>query len=109
MGRVAIVTDSNSGITQKEAKELGIRVLRQLIRQMPPIAHHSSLKRIGIRPHLQHVNVMIRLQNHGVQILQMCSSLGKLPEGILREIRVDEEFTLGSMKIYTEGRHAVYR
>ena len=27
MGRVAIVTDSNSGITQKEAKELGIRVL----------------------------------------------------------------------------------
>ncbi len=27
MGRVAIVTDSNSGITQKESKELGIRVL----------------------------------------------------------------------------------
>lgn len=27
MGRVAVVTDSNSGITQKEAKELGIRVL----------------------------------------------------------------------------------
>ena len=27
MGKVAIVTDSNSGITQKEAKELGIRVL----------------------------------------------------------------------------------
>lgn len=27
MGRVAIVTDSNSGITQKEAKELGIHVL----------------------------------------------------------------------------------
>ena len=27
MGRVAIATDSNSGITQKEAKELGIRVL----------------------------------------------------------------------------------
>ncbi|MDE6937456.1 MAG: DegV family protein, partial [Lachnospiraceae bacterium] len=27
MGRTAIVTDSNSGITQKEAKELGIRVL----------------------------------------------------------------------------------
>lgn len=27
MGRVAIVTDSNSGITQKEGKELGIRVL----------------------------------------------------------------------------------
>ena len=27
MGKVAIVTDSNSGITQKEAKELGIQVL----------------------------------------------------------------------------------
>lgn len=27
MGRVAIATDSNSGITQKQAKELGIRVL----------------------------------------------------------------------------------
>ena len=27
MGKIAIVTDSNSGITQKEAKELGIRVL----------------------------------------------------------------------------------
>lgn len=27
MGRVAVVTDSNSGITQKEAKKLGIRVL----------------------------------------------------------------------------------
>lgn len=27
MGRVAVITDSNSGITQKEAKELGIRVL----------------------------------------------------------------------------------
>ena len=27
MGKVAIVTDSNSGITQKKAKELGIRVL----------------------------------------------------------------------------------
>ena len=27
MERIAIVTDSNSGITQKEAKELGIRVL----------------------------------------------------------------------------------
>ena len=27
MGRVAIATDSNSGITQKEAKNLGIRVL----------------------------------------------------------------------------------
>ncbi|MCI8885260.1 MAG: MBL fold metallo-hydrolase [Dorea sp.] len=31
--------------------------------------------------------------------IRCCSSLGKLPEGILREIRVDEEFTLGSMKI----------
>lgn len=27
MGKVAVITDSNSGITQKEAKELGIRVL----------------------------------------------------------------------------------
>lgn len=27
MGKVAVVTDSNSGITQKQAKELGIRVL----------------------------------------------------------------------------------
>ena len=27
MGKVAIVTDSNSGITQAEGKELGIRVL----------------------------------------------------------------------------------
>ena len=27
MGKVAIATDSNSGITQEEAKELGIRVL----------------------------------------------------------------------------------
>ena len=29
MERIAIVTDSNSGITQKEAKELGIRVLHK--------------------------------------------------------------------------------
>ena len=27
MGKIAIVTDSNSGITQEEAKELGIRVV----------------------------------------------------------------------------------
>lgn len=27
MGKVAIVTDSNSGITQSEAKELGVYVL----------------------------------------------------------------------------------
>ena len=27
MGRVAVATDSNSGITQKEAEKLGIRVL----------------------------------------------------------------------------------
>ena len=27
MGKVVVITDSNSGITQKEAKELGIRVL----------------------------------------------------------------------------------
>ena len=27
MGRIAIVTDSNSGITQQEGKELGISVL----------------------------------------------------------------------------------
>ena len=27
MGKIAIVTDSNSGITQAQAKELGIRVL----------------------------------------------------------------------------------
>ena len=27
MGKIAVVTDSNSGITQKQAEELGIRVL----------------------------------------------------------------------------------
>ena len=27
MGKIAIVTDSNSGITQAQAKEMGIRVL----------------------------------------------------------------------------------
>ena len=27
MGKIAIVTDSNSGITQKEGKELGISVI----------------------------------------------------------------------------------
>ena len=30
MGRVAIATDSNSGITQKEAKELGIQIISEL-------------------------------------------------------------------------------
>ena len=27
MGRVAILTDSNSGITQEQSKELGVKVL----------------------------------------------------------------------------------
>ncbi len=31
--------------------------------------------------------------------IRCCQTLGKLPEGLLREVRVDEPFTLGGMKI----------
>ncbi len=90
----------DAGISKKRVEE-GLHTLRVTGEKLSGIlVTHEHIDHIqGLGVFSRKYKIPIYGTKGTLEGIRCCHTLGKLPEGILHEIRVDEAFTLGGMKV----------
>jgi len=90
----------DAGISKKRVED-GLRTLGVTGEELSGIlVTHEHIDHIqGLGVFSRKYQIPIYATRGTLEGIRSCHTLGKLPEGILHEIRVDEAFTLGTMKV----------